>query len=51
MTGEYVNRANDQIRTLSNQVGGRIAAAMAGRPVADVVPLKAGNSNGEQAER
>lgn len=40
MTGRYVNRADSPVRTLSDQVGERIAAAMAGRPVAEVVPLK-----------
>jgi integrase len=41
MTGRYVNRADDPVRTLSDQVGERISAAMAGRKVADVLPLKA----------
>jgi hypothetical protein len=36
----YVNRADDPVRTLSELVGERIAAAMAGRPVAEIVPLK-----------
>ena len=40
MTGHYVNRADSPVRTLSDQVGERIAAAMAGRPVAEVVRLK-----------
>ena len=40
MTGRYVNRADDPVRTLSELVGERIAAAMAGRPVAEVIPLK-----------
>lgn len=40
MTGRYVNRADDPVRTLSDQVGARIAAAMAGRPAAEVLPLK-----------
>jgi hypothetical protein len=31
MTGRYVNRSNDPVRTLSDQVGERISAAMAGR--------------------
>ena len=30
MTGRYVNRADDPVRTLSELVGERIAAAMAG---------------------
>jgi integrase len=42
MTGRYVNRADGPVRTLSDQVGERIAAAMAGRPAAEVVPLKHG---------
>jgi antitoxin (DNA-binding transcriptional repressor) of toxin-antitoxin stability system len=42
MTGRYVNRADDPVRTLSELVGERIGAAMAGRPAADVVPLKRG---------
>jgi integrase len=40
MTGRYVNRDDSPVRTLSDQVGERIAAAMAGRPAAEVVPLK-----------
>jgi hypothetical protein len=40
MTSRYVNRADSPVRTLSDQVGERIAAAMAGRPAAEVVPLK-----------
>jgi hypothetical protein len=36
----YVNRAESPVRTLSDQVGERIAAAMAGRSTAEVVPLK-----------
>ena len=43
MTGRYVNRADSPVRTLSDQVGERIAAAMAGRKPADVVPLNAIN--------
>jgi hypothetical protein len=39
-TGRYENRADDPVRTLSDQVGERISAAMARRPVAEVVPLK-----------
>jgi integrase len=42
MTGRYVNRADDPVRTLSELVGERISAAMAGRPAAEVVLLKAG---------
>jgi len=40
MTGRYVNRAQAPVRTLSDQVGERIAAAMAGSPSAEIVPLK-----------
>lgn len=40
MTGRYVNRADSPVRTLSDQVGERIAAALAGAPSAEVVPLK-----------
>jgi integrase len=39
MTGRYVNRADSPVRTLSDQVGERIAAAMGGQPAAEVVPL------------
>lgn len=42
MTGRYVNRSDDPVRTLSDQVGERIAAGLAGRPAADVLPLKRG---------
>jgi integrase len=44
MTGRYVNRADDPVRTLSDQVGERISAAMSGRPAADVVLLKQGKA-------
>jgi len=37
MTGRYVNRADDPIRTLSDQVGERIAAGLAGRKGGEVV--------------
>ena len=40
MTGRYVNRADSPVRTLSDQVGERIAAAMTGTPPAAVVSLK-----------
>ncbi len=40
MTGRYVNRAADPVRTLSDQVGERIAAALSGQPAAEVVALK-----------
>ena len=40
MTGRYVNRADDPVRTLSDQVGERIAAGLAGRKGGKVVPLK-----------
>jgi len=39
-----VNRADDPLRTLSDQVGQRIAAAMADRQPAEVVRLKSGKS-------
>jgi integrase len=42
MTGRYVNRADVPVRTLSDQVGERISAAMAGQPAADIVVLKRG---------
>jgi integrase len=42
MTGRYVNWADSPVRTLSDQVGERIAAAMAGQRPAEVVPLKRG---------
>ena len=42
MTGRYVNRADDPVRSLSDQVGERIAAGLAGRKSAEVVPLKRG---------
>ena len=41
MTGRYVNRAASPVRTLSDHVGERIAAAMAGEGPAAVVSLKA----------
>lgn len=41
MIGRYVNRADDPVRTLSDQVGEFIAAAMAGRPPAKVVQFSA----------
>jgi integrase len=40
MTGRYVNRADDPVRTLSELVGERISAAMAGRPQAELAQLK-----------
>jgi integrase len=43
MTGRYVNRADSPVRTLSDQVGERIASAIAGRKPADAVPLNAIN--------
>lgn len=42
MTGRYVNRADDPVRLLSDQVGERIAAGLAGRKAAEVVSLKRG---------
>ena len=44
MTGRYVNRADDPVRTLSDQVGERIAAGLAGRK-GEVLPLKVGGSS------
>ena len=35
-----VQRAEDRVRVLSDQVGERIAAGLAGRAEAQVVPLK-----------
>jgi hypothetical protein len=40
MTGRYVNRADDPVRALSDQVGARIAAGLEGRPRGQVVALK-----------
>jgi integrase len=40
MTGRYVNRADDPVRSLSDQVGERIAAGLAGQKSAKVVALK-----------
>lgn len=42
MTGRYVNRADDPVRTLSDQVGERIAAGLAGQMGGKVVELKPG---------
>jgi integrase len=42
ITGRYVNRADNPVRTLSAQVGERIAAGLAGKPLAAVVPIKRG---------
>ncbi len=42
MTGRYVNRADDPVRTLSEMVGERIAAGLAGRKRGEVVALKRG---------
>jgi integrase len=44
MTGRYVNRSDDPVRTLSDQVGERISAALSGKQAADVVALKTGSS-------
>ena len=43
MTARYVNRADDPIRLLSNQVGERIASSLAGRARDVVVPLRRGS--------
>jgi integrase len=40
MTGRYVNRADDPVRALSDKVGERIAAGLAGRKSAQIVALK-----------
>jgi hypothetical protein len=37
----FVDRAEDPMRTLSEMIGERIAAAMAGRPAAAVMALRA----------
>ena len=42
MTARYVNRADDPVRTLSDQVGERIAAGLSGRMGGEVVELKRG---------
>jgi integrase len=42
MTGRYVNRTEDPVRTLSEMVGEQIAAGLAGRKGGDVVTLKRG---------
>jgi hypothetical protein len=42
VTGRHVNRADDPVGALSDQVGERIAAGLAGRKPADVVPMKRG---------
>jgi len=42
MTGRYLNRADVPVRTLSDQVGERIAAGLAGRKGGEVVALKRG---------
>jgi len=44
MTGRYVNRADDPVRSLSDQVGERIAAGLAGRKAAEVVAFKRGTA-------
>jgi integrase len=42
MTHRYVNRSDDPVRTLSDQVGERIAAGLEGRKGGEVVVLKRG---------
>jgi len=42
MTGRYVNRADDPVRTLSETVGRRIAAGLAGRKGGEIVTFKRG---------
>ena len=44
ITGRYVNRADGPVRTLNDQVGERISAAMAGKPLAAVVGLNSNKS-------
>jgi len=39
-TSIYVNRDDNPVRTLSDQVAQQIDASLSGRPVAEVVPLK-----------
>lgn len=43
MTDRYVNRAPDPVRALSDRVASEISAAMAGKPKAEIVPLRAGS--------
>ncbi|MGZ5095976.1 MAG: tyrosine-type recombinase/integrase [Burkholderiales bacterium] len=40
MTGRYVNRADDPVRTLCDQVAARIEAGLSGQPTAKVVELR-----------
>jgi hypothetical protein len=40
VTGRYVNRVDDPVRILSDVVGERIAAGLAGRKTAEVVAMK-----------
>jgi integrase len=40
MTGRYVNRADAPLRAVTNLVGERIAAGLAGEPRGEVVPLR-----------
>ncbi|MFZ3352641.1 MAG: tyrosine-type recombinase/integrase, partial [Xanthobacteraceae bacterium] len=42
MTSRYVNRADDPVRTLSEMVGEKIAAGLAGRKSGEVVEFKRG---------
>jgi integrase len=42
VTGRYVNRANDSLRALSDHVGERIAAGLAGQRAVEILPLKRG---------
>jgi integrase len=41
-SGRYVHRVDNPLRRLSERVGGRIAASLAGRKRGEVVPLKRG---------
>ena len=40
MTGRYVNRAEEPIRVLSDQVARRIEAGLSGQPAAKVMEFK-----------
>jgi hypothetical protein len=42
MTGRYVERANEPVRAVADQVSARIASAMKDLPPAQVIQLKKG---------
>ncbi len=44
MTDRYVNRDDDPLRKLTDQVEGRVVAAMTGNKSGDVIPLKRGKA-------